>query len=215
MAIASQAPSTSSTSATTAPRPAQPNYDLFKSLDFSNPSTTPAPQAATTTAFRSTSATFANPAAAPTTKPLAAHDPFAALSTPARQGSPFQYQQSTQRPTTPQSGGKALNSVAALRGATAGAASSNRSSLADDEWNFSSALPDTAHEIAVASGDVGIGFVVSRANEALVIRSAVSNNTPAAVGDFTFQMAVMKVRDSSRLRALLFRAMSRKLTETR
>lgn len=195
MAIASQAPPTSSTPATTAPRPAQPNYDLFKSLDFSSSSsTTTVTPPATGTAFRSTSASFPTPGAAPAVKPLAAHDPFAALSTPARQGSPFQYQQSTQRPTTPQSGGKALNSVAALRGATAGAASSNRSSLADDEWNFSSALPDAAHEIAVASGDVGIGFVVSRVGEALVIRSAVSNNTPAAVGDFTFQMAVMKVR---------------------
>lgn len=118
----------------------------------------------------------------PLSQPAAApRDAFASLApasnSAARTASPFQFQQSLAKP-------------AASAPAPAPAA-------VDDEWQFSSALPDQAHEITVVNSAIHVAFLVSRppgaANE-ILIRSSISNTTQQAINDLTFQLAVTKVR---------------------
>lgn len=124
-------------------------------------------------------------------------DPFASLSTPGpRQASPFQFQQSIKPQPT---GGSSSGTADLLGGLGAPAPSSNlaQSSTAadDDEWTFDSAVPDTSKEISVVNSSVKVDFTVSRESDtALLIKSRISNNTPAPISELTFQSAVSKVR---------------------
>lgn len=123
-------------------------------------------------------------------------DPFAALTSPGqipRQASPFQFQQSV----------KSSAGTADLLGGGIASAPRPSSSLAqattashddDDEWTFASAVPDTTKEITVSNTSVNIVFNISRESDTvLLIKSRISNNTPAPVTDLTLQVAVSKV----------------------
>ncbi|KAF2758277.1 ADP-ribosylation factor-binding protein-like protein GGA1 [Pseudovirgaria hyperparasitica] len=128
----------------------------------------------------------------PTTQHVSkASDPFAALTSPStRQSSPFQFHQSaTPIPQT-------ANSNSLLDIDTGAALTQTQPTPAagtDDEWTFSSALPDTSSEIVVTSTSVNITFHVSRqSDDVILINSRASNNTPQPVSDFTFQLAVTK-----------------------
>lgn len=130
----------------------------------------------------------------PTVQPARSPDPFAALSSTPRQGSPFQYQQSVKPPTA------ASATVDLLGGAipapTSNLAQSTTSAANDDdEWDFASSVPDTTQEITVVNSNIHVLFKVSReADTTLMIQSRISNNTPLPISGLTLQVAASKVR---------------------
>lgn len=133
---------------------------------------------------------FSQPAAPPARTP----DPFAALSSTPRQGSPFQYQQSVKPP--PSSSGTIDLLGGAIPAPTSSLAQSSTSAAAadDDEWTFASSVPDTSKEITVTNTSVNVLFNVSRENNTtLLIQSRISNNTPLPIAGLTLQVAASKV----------------------
>lgn len=111
------------------------------------------------------------------------HDPFAALSglgnSGSRTGSPMPFQQAAHPPPS--------NSL--LGGVSQPAA--------DDDWAFSSSVG--GHELTVTDSTIRVVFSVTRPSQpadVLLINSSVSNKTPQQISDFTFQLAVTKVRIS-------------------
>ncbi|KAL9050801.1 MAG: hypothetical protein Q9162_006422 [Coniocarpon cinnabarinum] len=132
-------------------------------------------------------------------------DPFASLSsvstTSTRTSSPFQFQQAaTFRPppsqTQPQSITPQPNNTASLLSTTSSQPSNQSNGVVppDDDWAFTSSLPDNAHDITVTNGTLYISFSVSRPSSApeLLIRSSISNNTPQPISDLEFQAAVSR-----------------------
>ncbi|KAL8825803.1 MAG: hypothetical protein Q9191_004194 [Dirinaria sp. TL-2023a] len=173
--------------------PTKPNYDPFAILNSSHPSSrtsTPAP-----TLLQQQSSRPPNPPS----------DPFAALSSPPSQPSPSL---NSQRPQ--QASSTASTSLFEF------ASSANQSSprypppnipqqtngaSADDEWSFSSALPDenanlpASKDINVQNGPVGIVFRAGRpsnSNSVIHIMASFSNHTSNAVTEYEFQVAVTK-----------------------
>ncbi|PSK53987.1 hypothetical protein B9Z65_7793 [Elsinoe australis] len=162
-----------------APQPPRANYDPFGSLGVS--SSTPKPTSPLPNANL-----FAKPSAAPS-------DPFASLSSSnSRTASPFQFQQSAQPPPTSQQQPSSLLNLGTTSNGQPPAAAP-----ADDEWTFTSALPqDQAHQIAVTNSAIRTVFSVSRpagAEDWIQIESRISNATAQPVSDLTFQLAVTKV----------------------
>ncbi|KAF1934986.1 VHS-domain-containing protein [Clathrospora elynae] len=127
--------------------------------------------------------TFSQPARSP--------DPFAALASTSRQGSPFQYQQSV-RPPPPASGTVDLLG-SAISAPTTNLAQSTSAVNDDDEWNFASSVPDSSKEITVTNTNINVLFNVSRETDtALLIQSRVSNNTTLPISGLTLQVAASK-----------------------
>ncbi|EGP83497.1 unnamed protein product [Zymoseptoria tritici ST99CH_1A5] len=116
-----------------------------------------------------------------------ASDPFAALSTPSRQSSPFQAQTTAKSSQPPPSPNMDLLGIDSSSNGTAAAPP-------DDEWEFSSSLPEPAKpaEITVTSSAIRTIFTVTREGEELLIHSRISNSTAEPIGDLTFQLAVTK-----------------------
>lgn len=131
----------------------------------------------------------------PSVQPARSPDPFAALSSTPRQGSPFQYQQSVKPPaaapaTVDLLGGAIPTPTSNLAQSTTSAAND------DDEWDFASSVPDTTQEITVVNSNIHVLFKVSReADTALMIQSRISNNTPLPISGLTFQVAASKVSE--------------------
>jgi hypothetical protein len=64
----------------------------------------------------------------------------------------------------------------------------------DDEWAFSSALPEQPQDLVITNSAIKTVFAVTRPNNTeLVISSRISNTTAQPIGDLTFQLAVTKV----------------------
>ena len=64
----------------------------------------------------------------------------------------------------------------------------------DDEWTFTSALPDQPSDIVVTDSLIKTTFGISRsADTELTIQSRISNSTAQPISDLTFQLAVTKV----------------------
>ncbi|KAJ8607582.1 hypothetical protein MRB53_040213 [Persea americana] len=147
-------------------QPAQPSI-------FSSMSSTPPPSSSTQAP--------STPQAAPTPKKV---DPFAALS-PSRGGSPFGASRTAHK-STPSTGSDLLG--------LGNGHASQAAAHADDEWTFSSALPDQPQDITVTNSSIRTVFTVSRSSETeLVINSKISNSIAQPVSDLTFQLAVTKV----------------------
>ncbi|KAF2099959.1 VHS-domain-containing protein, partial [Rhizodiscina lignyota] len=155
----------------------KPNYDPFGLGDVSS---SPAPPS------NSMASVFGQPPAQH--QPAQPRDPFASLaqSTTPRQGSPFQFQHApSSHPASP----KPPMSMHQPKPSTSSAAAP------DDEWTFSSALPDQSHDLNVTNSSVNVTWNVSRPTEAediILIKSRISNNTAQPLSDFTFQVAVTK-----------------------
>ena len=67
-------------------------------------------------------------------------------------------------------------------------------SAGDDDWAFSSALPNE-REIAVLNSKINVMFRIQKLDgspNAIAIKSSISNNTSSPIQDLTFQLAVMK-----------------------
>jgi ADP-ribosylation factor-binding protein GGA len=134
----------------------------------------------------------------PSVQPARSPDPFAALTSTPRQGSPFQYQQSIKQPS---SASASASAAVDLLGGAIPAPSSNlaQSSTSvgndDDEWTFASSVPDTSKEITVTNTSINVLFNVSRETDTvLLIKSRISNNTPLPIANLTLQVAASKVR---------------------
>jgi ADP-ribosylation factor-binding protein GGA len=119
----------------------------------------------------------------------AKHDPFAALSglsgPASRTASPMPFQQA---PHPPAQASSAAPQASLLGGG-------------DDDWAFSSSVG--GHELVVTNSNIKVIFSVTRPGSpanVLQINSSVSNNTPQPVSDFTFLLAVTKVKFTRTLR---------------
>jgi ADP-ribosylation factor-binding protein GGA len=132
-------------------------------------------------------------------------DPFANISTSStpQQKTPFAPPQS--KPANTKSAFD-FGTPAALEPA-ASAQNANGSS-ADDDWEFSSAVPDELplkDTITVSDGkEVDIVFEISRADDepdpnTVNILAKFSNKTPKPITEYTFQVAVTKVRGNRAL----------------
>ena len=126
-------------------------------------------------------------------QPSRTPDPFAALTSTSRGGSPFQYQQSVKPPAHPSAavdllGGEIFTPTSNL------AQSSTSAANDDDEWTFASSVPDTSKEITVINSSINVLFNVSRETDTtLLINSRVSNNTSLPISGLTLQVAASKV----------------------
>ena len=127
-------------------------------------------------------------------------DPFASLNAPApRQASPFQFQQSIQQPSAQSSSLLDLVSSNASPAPAPAPSNANQQSNGDDEWTFSSALPESSHDLTVVHSSIHVLFHVSRQpspDNVILIQSQVSNNTAQPISQLTFQLAVTKVSSS-------------------
>ena len=183
-----------------APLPAKPNYDPFKFVTNSLPSsrsTTPAPPTLLQT----------QQAAKPSQPPT---DPFATLSSVAsRTASPLPTSQTLQKPNPSPSA--SLFDFASPKPAVpqsqppANTQQATNGTSADDDWNFTSALPDDGSELpahnnlTVSNTSVRIDFRVERpenSDTAISISASFSNNTPNLVTEYTLQVAVTKVNST-------------------
>ncbi|WPH04271.1 Hypothetical protein R9X50_00716000 [Acrodontium crateriforme] len=126
-----------------------------------------------------------------------ASDPFAAFNTPPRQASPAVFQQSVKSATPPLSSNRpptagnmdllGMDSDSGTNGAS--------TAPADDEWTFSSALPDQPHNIIVTNSDIHVIFTVTRTSDnEITIQSRISNNLSEPITDLIFQLAVTKAQ---------------------
>ena len=126
-------------------------------------------------------------------------DPFASLasvSQNSRTTSPFQFQQSTHPPPSavPQT-----SNLIGLSSPTAAGQSSRplaqSSAVLEDEWTFSSALPDTTSELTITNTAITVSWSVSRppnSPEIIEILSRISNNTAQNISELTFSTAVTR-----------------------
>jgi len=163
-------------------QPPKPNYNALASLGMGGQSQA-RPGSSGTPARSSMSAATGQ----------RAHDPFAALSglsnPSSRTASPMPFQQA---PHPPMSSG--LGGLGGMASAPAPPAQSSLLGGGDDDWAFSSSVG--GHELTVVNSSIKVVFSVTRPGQPadmLMINSSVSNNTPQAVSDFTFQLAVTKV----------------------
>ena len=153
------------------PGPPKPNYDAFAAFSQSQPSSQ------STTPAPSLIQQTQQQAA----KPLPASDPFDILSNPGQVPADLSNKLASEnKPTTTQS-------------------TANGSGLEDD-WNFSSALPEDSlpanSQITVSQKEVAIVFEVSRrqGDETIIdILAKFSNRTPNPIAEYEFQVAVTKV----------------------
>ncbi|KYG50368.1 hypothetical protein M433DRAFT_57267 [Acidomyces richmondensis BFW] len=158
------------------------HYDAFSSLSGSQQSSkpaTPIPGALTQ----------------PQTKKS---DPFTSLSTstatPPRQQSPFQFQQAPLPHQTQPPRAQRTSTIDLLgMGESSGTPQASAPAANDEEWTFSSSLPDQPHHLVVTSSSIRTIFIVSRLSDTdLQILSRISNSTASVITDLTFQLAVTK-----------------------
>lgn len=187
-----KAPTPSRTPQPQQPIPMKPNYDVFASFAKSRPvsqTTTPVPQI------------LQQPQHAP--PPPQPSDPFAALSSSSgipRQGSPFT-QPPHNKPSTSMFDFASSTSQPAQRTAShIPVAQNSNGASADDDWNFSSALPEdslpSSNSLTVSSKEVQISFDISRrkTDDTIIdILAKFTNKSANPITEYTFQVAVTKV----------------------
>lgn len=197
---------TTSTSSTTPQIPqnsmlGKPNYDPFASLTSSQPSsrsTTPAPSLLQS---QQTSHSQRSQSSQPSL------DPFAILSSPTpRHASPFSKSQPPSVPT-PQPSASIFDFASSNQPSIPphdSAISSRQSNgkLVDDDWDFTSALPDDStnlprtNDLLVSKTEVSISFEISRPGDSsstILILAHFSNNTDSIITEYEFQVAVTRV----------------------
>ena len=179
------------------PLPPKPNYDPFKFMPSSlssSRSNTPGPP----------TLLQAQQSARP---PQPSTDPFAALSSAASSSaSPLPSSQSFQKPVpspTPSlfDFASPKPAVPQSQPATSSQQTTN-GTLADDDWDFTSALPDDGSELpayntlSVSNTSVKIVFRVERpatSESEISINASFSNNTSSLITEYRLQVAVTKV----------------------
>lgn len=158
------------------PGPPKPNYDAFAAFSKPQPSSqsaTPAPS------------TLPQPQQTQQPRNQPSSDPFGILSNPSQPApNPLYNPASQNKPVQPPA-----------------QYSASSSALVDDDWNFSSALPEdglpTNSQITVSQKEVAIVFEVSRrvGDETVIdVLAKFSNRTSVPITEYTFQVAVTRVR---------------------
>ncbi|KAK4960153.1 ARF-binding protein [Elasticomyces elasticus] len=171
-----------------------PNFDLLNSLSPPNSRQASKPATPIPSALQQQQQQQAKRSAA---------DPFALLAassspTPPRQASPFQFQQATKSAPSPQPAQQSSTSngmdLLGMGDSTSGSSQPAAPvAVGDDEWEFSSSLPDQPSDLTVTNSRIKTVFSVHRDNDSeIVIQSRISNNTAQAISDLTFQLAVTK-----------------------
>lgn len=171
------------------PVASKPNYDAFATLS----SPRPASQSVVSPPLITQPVTAIRPSQTPS-------DPFASLSKPtSRTASPFPSQQNSQQAVA----SPAASMFNFAQPAPQPPAQQTNGMSTDDDWNFSSALPDdgsslqTTNHLVVSNTAVNISFVVSRPSDrdsVVNVLAKFSNNTPTQITEYAFQVAVTKVR---------------------
>ena len=180
-----------------APLPAKPNYDPFRFATNSHPSSrssTPAPPTLlqaqqATRPSQSSSDPFAalSSAASRTASPLPNLKPSQKL-TPSPSASLFDF--ASPKPALPQNQPARISQEATNGTST------------DDDWDFTSALPDDGTELpvrknlTVSNTSVKMDCHVERpetSDSTISISASFSNNTPSLITEYTLQVAVTKV----------------------
>ena len=178
-------------------QPPKPNYDAFASLTNSrsaSQSSTPAPS------LLQQQQAILNQQATITASPL---DPFASISLGnSRQGSPFTKPPPGKAPSTSMFDFASPTPQKATTPNPAQPSTQNTNgNSVDDDWSFSSALPEdsslpNAINLIVSDKEVAIHFDVSRRkgnDPVLDILAKFSNKSAHAITEYTFQVAVTKV----------------------
>ena len=181
-------------------QPSRSNYDAFAALGSSQPSTKPSTPIPSFPPPKQQQQQHQAPQ--PSNR---AADPFAALVSPSsRSGTPSNH--------APKS---MSSSLLDLQQSTQPSAQQRApQSTADDDWNFTSSLPEatptlpTSNTIAVLnSAELNIEFQAKRTSAQssdIHIQARFSNNTPQAINDLHFQVAIEKVGFESILRLRCF-----------
>lgn len=170
------------------------------------PSSNAVPRAASSLLSSQPAANLSTPPPQQPQNPPKRSDPFASLSsaTPSRTSSPFQFQQSTKSPVTPSetisqptSSGIDLLGLGPSSNGTTPAPQQPpppTTTATDDEWTFTSALPDHPTDLTITNSSIKTLFTITRSSDTdIVIQSRISNTTTAPITDLTFQLAVTKV----------------------
>lgn len=161
----------------------KPNYSAFSGFGISQP----IPQTSTAQA-----PPFQQQQQTATTAPhQPASDPFAALATPPRQSTPLQNQASVSKSIFDFA--KAAPPVTAIPPAPAND---------DEEWSFSSALPESnglpsSNSITVTDSTINISLHAARKSPSdpiVIMDVKFSNKVSQLITELTFQVAVTKVR---------------------
>ncbi|MCJ1410096.1 hypothetical protein MMC19_004181 [Ptychographa xylographoides] len=186
-----KAPTPSRSPAPQQPIPMKPNYDVFAAFSNSRPvsqSTTPAPPLLQQLQH--------------TAPPSSTSDPFAAFSAPSnvqRQGSPFNLPQQNKAPSTSMFDFSSTTNPPKPAAAPVSMNQNMNGASADDDWAFSSALPEdglpSSTSLIVSSKEVEIAFDVSRrkTDDTIIdILAKFTNRSANAITEYTFQVAVTK-----------------------
>lgn len=173
------------------PVASKPNYDAFAGISSPRPvsqSVVPPPMV------------NQQQAAAAVRPPQTPSDPFASLSKPtSRTASPFPSQQKPQQPVA----SPATSMFNFAQPALQAPVQQTNGTSADDDWNFTSALPDdgsslpTTNHLVVSNTAVHISFAISRPSDrdsVINVLAKFSNATPSPITEYTFQVAVSKVK---------------------
>lgn len=175
--------------------PTKPNYDPFASISSSHPSSrtsTPVPSAQSHPPAQSSKPSL---------------DPFASLSSrPPQKPSPSLNSQRS-HPSTSNPPSSLIDMASSTKSPatqpTSTASQHTNGASADDEWNFSSALPEDnanlppSNDVVVANNQIGIVFSATRlagSESSIHILASFSNRTAKLVTEYTFEVAVTKVR---------------------
>ena len=173
--------------------PPKPNYDVFAAFSSARPtsqSSTPAPSLLQQQQQQQQQQQLQQ-----ATKPQgpSPSDPFDILSSAPQQTPAF----------TPNPGptpNPLYNPASALQYSNTATNRTTNGALAEDDWNFSSALPEdslpTSSSLIVSNKEIGIVFDVQRraGEEAIVhVLAKFSNKSPIPITEYTFQVAVTKV----------------------
>ena len=167
--------------------PPKPNYDAFAAL--SNSQAVPQSSTPTPTLFQQQQQQSASKPQAPPPP-----DPFGILSS-----APQTKQSSTFAPYASPAPNPLYNPAAAAQNSNANVAKPTNGTSIEDDWNFSSALPEdslpTSSSVVVSQKEVGIVFDVQRRpdEESIVhVLAKFSNKSANAITEYTFQVAVTK-----------------------
>ena len=173
------------------PGTSKPNYDAFAGLS----SPRPVSQSVVPPPFMNQQPTAIRP-------PQTLSDPFASLSKPtSRTASPFPNQQTPQQAVA----SPATSMFNLAQHAPQAPAQQTNGTSTDDDWNFSSALPDdgsslpATNHLIVSNTSVNISFAVSRPSDrdsVINVLAKFSNTTFSPITEYTFQVAVTKVKST-------------------
>ena len=179
-----------------APALSKPNYDPFASIS----STSHPPSGSTTPAM---SSSFLQSQQRPPPPSQPSPDPFTSPSF--RQSSPLPQHNGPSQASISSS----LFDFASPAPQTAQPPSqptqTTNGAATDEDWDFASALPDDglppSNQLVVSNTSVNITFKASRigqSSDAVSLMAQFSNNTPTLITEYTFQVAVTRVRHNVR-----------------